>query len=50
MRKLIAILLLGIFVLVACSEQPPMKAPCNASGSNCYPRTKINQWYTGDDN
>ena len=21
-----------------------LKAPCNASGSNCWPRTKINQW------
>lgn len=48
-QLLLGILSLAVFMfLTGCAEHPAQKAPCNASGSNCYPRTKINQWYTGD--
>lgn len=40
----IIVCLLSIFYLVGCTTTPALKAPCNASGSNCWPRTKINQW------
>lgn len=48
MKKLIIISILSAF-LWGCVEQPALKAPCNDSGSNCSPRTKINQW-SGADN
>lgn len=42
MRQIIIFLVLLGF-LSGCAETV-LKAPCNASGSNCWPRTKINQW------
>jgi hypothetical protein len=39
--------MLIVFVLLGClagCAQNVLKAPCNAAGSNCWPRTKINQW------
>ena len=47
MQKLLITLLMAI-VLAGCAEPNPPKAPCNASGSNCYPRTSINQWDAGE--
>lgn len=42
MKKLVmALVLLGF--LSGCAESS-LKAPCNATGSNCLPRIKINQW------
>lgn len=42
MRQLIICLVL-IGFMTGCAQHV-LKAPCNASGSNCWPRTKINQW------
>jgi outer membrane lipoprotein-sorting protein len=46
MRVKLTILLLisSILFLSGCAETSAIKAPCNASGSNCTPRIKINQW------
>ena len=42
MKKIIlSLVMLGF--LTGCAATV-LKAPCNSSGSNCWPRTKINQW------
>lgn len=42
MKKIIAFALITVW-LSACTTTT-LKAPCNASGSNCGQRVKINQW------
>lgn len=37
-------LFVAVMSLLACTTTPTLKAPCNASGSNCGAKIKINQW------
>ena len=38
------ILINVLVVLLSACTHTILKAPCNESGSNCWPRTKINTW------
>lgn len=42
-----AISITMMIFLIGCTHTA-LKAPCNESGSNCWPRTKINQWNNGN--
>lgn len=42
MKNILSVIFVITF-LSGCSELA-MKAPCNATGSNCGPKIKINQW------
>lgn len=43
MKKVVMVFLIISF-LCGCAATNTLKAPCNQSGNNCWPRTKINQW------
>lgn len=43
MKKIITFSLL-MLLLTGCAETTAIKSPCHYSGTNCLPRTKINQW------
>lgn len=42
------IILIIVSSLFAGCMQTTLKAPCNATGSNCPPKIKINQWDNND--